>query len=79
MEDLLHNPVYYALLSGDAHLGFNAGQVNYFQEEVSPFAGFHEEYANGFEELYRLLPPQRKILYATPGSDSRTGKLADNY
>ena len=64
MEHLLHNPVYYALLSGNAHLGF--GAVKCFYEEVSPFVGFHETYANGFEDLYQLLPADRKILHATP-------------
>ena len=66
MEDLLHNPVYYALLSGNAHLGFGTESVRCFDEEVSPLAGFHETYANGFEDLYQLLPGGRKILYATP-------------
>ena len=66
MEDLLYNPVYYALLSGNAHLGFGTDTVKCFNEEVSPFVGFHETYADGFEDLYQLLPAGRKILYATP-------------
>ena len=40
MEDLLHNPVYNALLSGDRHLSFGNDQVKFFDEQVSPFAGF---------------------------------------
>ena len=64
MEDLLYNPVYNALLSGDAHLSLGTDTVKYFDEEVSPFAGFHHQYEKGFEELYNLLPPGRKILYA---------------
>lgn len=66
MEDLLYNPVYNALLSGDANLSFGTDSVKYFDEEVSPFAGFHHQYEKGFEELYNLLPLDRKILYATP-------------
>ena len=66
MEDLLYNPVYNALLSGDANLSFGTDSVKYFDEEVSPFAGFHHQYQKGFEELYNLLPLDRKILYATP-------------
>jgi ribosomal protein S18 acetylase RimI-like enzyme len=66
VEDLLYNPVYNALLSGDAHLSLGTDTVKYFDEEVSPFAGFHHQYEKGFEELYNLLPPGRKILYANP-------------
>ena len=66
VKDLLHNPVYNALLSGDAVLGFGTEQVRCFDEEVSPFAGFQEGYANGFDDLYQLLPAGRKILYAVP-------------
>ena len=68
MEHLLQNPVYNALLSGDAHLGFGTGVVRCFHEEVSPFVGFPEGYDNGFEDLYHLLRPGRKILYAIPES-----------
>lgn len=66
MEHLLHNPVYNALLSGDAHLGFGNGLVKYFDEEVSPFAGFSNDFNQGFDELCKLLPSGRKILYASP-------------
>jgi len=66
VKDLLHNPVYHALLSGDRHLSFGNEQVKYFDEQVSPFAGFDPEYKNGFAELYEMLPSGRKILYAIP-------------
>jgi len=66
VEDVLHNPVYNALLSGDAHLCFGTGKVKYFDEQVSPFAGFPQDYDRGFDDLYNLLPAGRNILYATP-------------
>lgn len=66
MKQLLYNPVYYALLTGDRHLSHGNEQVKYFDEQVSPFAGFEQEYADGFSNLYELLPSGRKILYATP-------------
>jgi len=66
VEDVLYNPVYNALLSGDAHLGLGTGEVRWFNEQVSPFAGFAEEYPKGFEDLYDSLFPGRTILYATP-------------
>jgi ribosomal protein S18 acetylase RimI-like enzyme len=66
MEDVLHNPVYNALCSGDARLSHGTDKVKYYDEAVSPFAGFPQEYDKGFDDLYNLLPPGRNILYATP-------------
>jgi len=66
VEDLLYNPVYNALRSGDASLCFGTENVKYFDEQVSPFAGFHQDYDKGFDDLYNLLPSGRNILYATP-------------
>lgn len=66
VENLLANPVYNALLTGDKHLGFGTDKVKYFAEEVSPFAGFEHDDADGFNALHQLLPAQRKILYAIP-------------
>jgi ribosomal protein S18 acetylase RimI-like enzyme len=67
VKDILHNPVYNALLSGDKQLSLGSGAVKYFDEQVSPFAGFEENYSHGFEDLHQQLPIGRKILYATPG------------
>ena len=65
MHQLLANPVYQALISGDKAFSFGTNEVKYFNEEMSPFAGFAEGYAGGFSDLYDLLPDGRKILYAT--------------
>lgn len=65
MKNLLTNPVYQALCSGDKHLSFGTEKVKFFDEAVSPFAGFEDEYDKGFEELCDLLPADRTILYAT--------------
>ena len=65
MHHLLDNPVFNALTSRDAHLGSGAGNVRYFDAEVSPFGGFPTGYAEGFAELYDQLPPGRKMLYAS--------------
>lgn len=56
------------MLSGDRHLSFGNVNVKFFDEQVSPFAGFEEGYAKGFAELYELLPSGRSILYATPST-----------
>lgn len=66
VNHLLNNPVYNALLTGDKHLSFGTEQVKYFDEQVSPFAGFDQNYKKGFSDLYELLPTDRKILYAIP-------------
>lgn len=66
MNDLLQNPVFNALTTGDRHLSFGNNNVKYFDAAVSPYAGFPEDYESGFEELYALLPAGRRILYAKP-------------
>ncbi len=66
MKHLLHNPVYHALLSGDKQLSFGNDKVKFFDETVSPFAGFKDDYEKGFADLHELLPSGRKILYAIP-------------
>lgn len=66
MNDLLQNPVFNALSTGDQQLSFGTGHVKYFDAEVSPYAGFPEDYADGFSDLYELLPAGRRILFARP-------------
>lgn len=66
VKHILHNPVFNALSSGDKQLSFGTDTVKFFDEAVSPFAGFEESNTKGFEELYELLPAERKILYAIP-------------
>ena len=68
MQDPLSNPVYYSLLGKDRHLGFSKDDVFWFDEDVSPFAGFEEGYAKGFDLLHETLPEGRTILYAIPSS-----------
>ena len=65
MSQLLDNPVFNALNTYDSHLGSGTDHVKFFDEEVSPFAGFQDGYIKGFDDLHQLLPPDRKILYAT--------------
>lgn len=66
MNHVLNNPVWEALTSGDSALSHGTATVKYFDEAVSPFAGFAEGYREGFDELHALLPPGRNILYARP-------------
>ena len=66
MKPLLENPVYHSLLLNDHHLGFGSEKVKWFDPDVSPFAGFVQDYKDGFNDLYQSLPTGRTILYATP-------------
>ncbi len=66
VKHVLHNPVFNALSSGDKQLSLGTDTVKFFNETVSPFAGFEESYTNGFADLHELLAPGRKILYAIP-------------
>src|SRR5690242_12777399 len=65
MNQVLDNPVYNALLTGDATRSQGTETVKYFDAEISPFIGFDRSNNKGFEELYDLLPEGRKILYAS--------------
>lgn len=66
MDRLLDNPAYYALCGRDAALGSAAGEVRFFNEAVSPFIGFSNDYEKGFDDLHETLPSGRRILYASP-------------
>jgi ribosomal protein S18 acetylase RimI-like enzyme len=71
VKDILDNPVFNALISGDKALSIGSEEVKYFDPQVSPFVGFNHQYEQGFEELYQLLPAGRKILYAKPTTISQ--------
>lgn len=66
LEDLLYNPVFNALNTGDQRFSFGTVKVKYFDENMSPFVGIEDGYQQGFEELKEILPGKRYILYATP-------------
>ena len=66
MNHVLNNPVWEALIAGDCGLSTGTATVKYFDETVSPFAGFDQSYKEGFDELHALLPAGRNILYAVP-------------
>lgn len=66
MNEILYNPVYHALCTGDSHFANGTETVKFFDPEVSPYAGFPVNYVHGFDELHALLPEGRRILYAIP-------------
>jgi ribosomal protein S18 acetylase RimI-like enzyme len=66
LKEILYNPVFHALSTGDSHFAQGTNTVKYFDSEVSPFVGFPDDYTKGFEELHTVLPEGRRILYAIP-------------
>lgn len=66
MKEILYNPVFHALGTGDSRFAQGTDTVKYFDPEVSPFVGFPDDHTHGFEELHSLLPEDRRILYAIP-------------
>jgi ribosomal protein S18 acetylase RimI-like enzyme len=66
MENVLDNPAWNALISGNKHLSFGTEQVKYFDKEVSPFAAFIENTPEHFRKLNELLPYDRLALLVSP-------------
>jgi GNAT superfamily N-acetyltransferase len=66
LEDILHNPVYHALSTGDAYAAIGTDDIKYFDEKVSPFVGIRDHDMDGFAALHAMLPEGRRILYAIP-------------
>lgn len=66
VNDPLAHPVFSALSTGDRHMARGSEHAKFFDEEVSPFADFDTDPGTGFKELHELLPPKRRILFATP-------------
>jgi ribosomal protein S18 acetylase RimI-like enzyme len=54
MEQVLDNPAWNALITGNKNLSLGNEDVKFFDEQTSPFAGIKEYTAEGFEQLYNL-------------------------
>ena len=66
MDNVLNNPVWHALNSGNYHLGEGNDRAKYFDSDVSPFVALRESDVNSFIELYEMLPGKRISFFATP-------------
>jgi ribosomal protein S18 acetylase RimI-like enzyme len=66
MEQVLDNPVWYALQSGNRSLARGNEFCRYFDAEVSPFVGLRQPDEHHLLELYNLIPPQSIKLLALP-------------
>lgn len=59
MEQILDNPTYHAMMSGNAGLSLGSSTVRYFPSAVSPFAGMVDFTPGRFAELAAVLPAER--------------------
>lgn len=66
MNDVLNNPVWYALNTGNSHLGEGNDRVKYFNSDVSPFIALRESTPDSFGELYEMLPAPQISFFASP-------------
>jgi len=66
MENVLDNPAWNALISGNKHLSFGTAQVKYFDKDVSPFAAFVKNTPEHFRQLFELIPYNRLALLVSP-------------
>jgi ribosomal protein S18 acetylase RimI-like enzyme len=65
MENVLDNPAWNALISGNRQLSQGNAQVKYFDKEVSPFVAFEENTPDNFQRLYDQLPHNGPVLLVT--------------
>lgn len=63
MEEVLNNPIYHALRSGNRHLAFGAEPILFFDPEVSPFVGFDALSDANFNQLYTMVPEGRRLCF----------------
>lgn len=55
MNEVLRNPIYNALISGNSSLAIGDENVKYFRRDVAFFAGLKDNSDADFEELYRII------------------------
>jgi GNAT superfamily N-acetyltransferase len=63
MEHVLDNPVWNALMSGNASLAYGTDSVKYFDEDVSPFIALKENTAANFRELHQLTHSNKPVIF----------------
>jgi ribosomal protein S18 acetylase RimI-like enzyme len=69
MEQILDNPTYHAVMSGNAGLSLGSSTVRYFPSAVSPFAGMVDFTPGRFAELAAVLPAERGTVTVVSPDD----------
>jgi ribosomal protein S18 acetylase RimI-like enzyme len=64
-EQLLDNPVFHAMISGNANLSLGSSWVRYFPAAISLFAGLADYREARFSELAEVLPRNRGAAVVT--------------
>jgi hypothetical protein len=65
-DQLLDNPVYHAMMSGNANLSLGTSTARYFPAAISPFAGLADYCEARFAELAVVLPPEQGAAVVSP-------------
>lgn len=68
MSNILDNPIYYALNSGNRAFASGTEEIAYFQEDVAPFAGLIDYTQASFDLLYESSTPESTFVIFTPTS-----------
>jgi N-acetylglutamate synthase-like GNAT family acetyltransferase len=70
MKEVLENPIWHALNSGNKHLASGDGSVRFFPEEVTTFVGLENFTENEFLTLYDIVPPNSvRATFSPPGTN----------
>lgn len=63
---VLDNPIYNALSSGHRAFAKGTQEVNYYQEDIAPFAGLKDNSILNFDMLYENSAPESTFVVFTP-------------
>jgi predicted GNAT family acetyltransferase len=66
LPHLLNNPIWHALNSGNKKFATGTKNVKYLKRDVGLFAGTKSNSQKALHELYKLLPPESKVILFTP-------------
>ncbi|WP_412467076.1 GNAT family N-acetyltransferase [Pedobacter sp. KLB.chiD] len=77
MEQVLDNPIYYALTSGHSHISKGTDQVKYYVEDITAFAGLKDNSQENLNTLYQISPLESLFVFfsKTPVEIPRQWKL----
>ena len=66
MENILDNPIWHALSTGNKQLAFGNDNAKYIKRDVGFFAGLHTNEEEKLKELHRLVPANETFYLFTP-------------
>lgn len=74
MEQVLDNPAWHALISGNSNLAYGTDTVKFFDKDVAPFVGFNENSVENFDALYELITHDGLVAFVSPHQTAIPGK-----